>query len=166
MEARKLSQGFEVWFRDERVCPDGKVIATRETDYNAQTFCDMTVDYFLDHDGRHIRPDAWHHARVTGERGLKATMLALAFTRGWWSETGFLREQSDASLALLESIAGEVIGGDWQRICWNIEDDARRLYFHRDLLSLLDIYGLPATAAGVEALVKPLNIDRRRKRGR
>jgi hypothetical protein len=41
IEARKRPQGFEVWFRDERLCPDGKVIATRDTDYNAQTFCNI-----------------------------------------------------------------------------------------------------------------------------
>ena len=173
MEARQLPKGFEVLLRDERLCPDGKTIATGNVDYDAQTFCEIIVSYFgsyqgTDSLGRYqvmdFRPDAWRQARVTGERGLKASMLKLAFTRGFWSDTDCLCSQSDASLALLETIAGDVLRGEWLRICVDIGCLADSLRIKSDILTLLERYGLPPSAAGVKGLREPLQRDRDERR--
>lgn len=204
LEARKRPQeGFEVWFWDERVCPEGKIIAIRpdgsidprdtyyrrSMDYSAQLLCRLMPPHLGRYQAMDIRPDAWREVKVTGERGLKASMLKLAFNRGMWSGTGWLQRQSDASLALIEAIAGDVLCGEWQRICAEIDrhaEELRRLLqaiagkvlldewqricaeincrakeprITHDLLGLLDRYGLPASAAGAKGLCQQLKRD-------
>jgi hypothetical protein len=178
LEARKLlPEGFVVWFSDEHVCPDGRIIAIRpngiidprdtdlyrwNTDYSAQRLCGLMPPHLGRYQAMDIRPNAWREVRVTGERGLKATMLKLKFNRGMWSDTDWLESQSDASLTLIEAIAGDVLCGEWQGICGDIYRYAARFPIRNDLLSLLDRYGLPASAAGVKSLYQQLagDVDR------
>jgi hypothetical protein len=86
IEARKLSQGFEVWFFDERSCPDGQRLAQRESLYSARAFAQVMLDFGIERrlsgDVNLAEHTSWSAAVVSGEHGLSAHLLRLAYTTG------------------------------------------------------------------------------------
>src|SRR5262249_12355416 len=88
------------------------------------------------------------------------------FANGRWSQTDWLCKQSDASLALLEAIAGEILDEEWEGICWNIGHYAEQLRLNMDLFDLLGRYDLPATTHGVQALSEAIEDEYDQRRGR
>lgn len=166
IEARKLPQGFDAWFCDEHLCPEGTVIATRDCDYNARSFCPIISECRLRYPlNENERPpfqspaDVWRRVNVTGERGLKAHMLAVAFMTDYSAFPSWLQQQSDASFAFLEGIVGETIEGDWETPLAHIRITTELRKLDGDVLSLLRRYDLPASAANLRSLPEWLAHD-------
>lgn len=168
VEARAEPEGFSVWFADALLKPDATQIARRDSPYDARELAGIIVDHRLATQDTLRWPvmateglwvnQTWRKVTVTGERGLKAHMLAVAFL----TDPAFLpwlQQQSDASLALLEALVGETIEGDWQSLLGRIRWSAERRKLDGDALSLLRRYDLPASAANLRSLPEWLDND-------
>lgn len=162
IEARKLPQGFEVWFFDEHSCPDGQPLAQTEAPYTARAFAEVMlrckIDRRLWSKPANVPPrTSWSAATVTGERGLWAHLLRLVYTTEP-DHFDWLLGQSDASFEFLETLLSDPPDIDWDRpfLTSQIMPSAYLLGYDTDYLDLLRRYGLPAEATALPDLAAAL----------
>ena len=173
VEARAEQEGFSVWFADAVLKPDATQIARRYSSYDAGELARIILDHRLasrdelrwpvNSSKPRYSSEDWRKVTVTGEHGLKAHLLTLAFAQGW-SDAHWLSVQSDAAFDMLSSLCGETLSNDWRKTFFDILVSAEELGYDLDALSLLHSYGLAPSVAGLNELHDALHDDWKRQR--